>query len=174
VGNSLTFVNELPDLLTQLVASDPANRPLFAVRFVPGGYPLAQDVDDHQLSGLIHEASWDFVVLQENSNYSLLEGSYRDAYTVAPARALATTIRSISAEPLLFVTWGYRSGYPSIPGDTYQSMQDRVDATYRDVAGELLYHRDPSSTYKAGLGRADAVFLQHVALSVVDEFPPLR
>jgi hypothetical protein len=154
VENSLTFVNEMPDLLTHVVDSDRANRPIFAVRFAPGGYTLAQDVDNHDLSALLDEARWDFVVLQENSNYSQLEGSYRDTYTGGPARVLPARIRSISAQPLLFMTWGYRNGYPAIPGDSYQSM-----------------HRDPTSSYTAGLTPSDAAFLQRIARSVTSPSP---
>jgi hypothetical protein len=192
---------------------------IFAVRYTPGGYTLAQDVDNHEVSGLLGEARWDFVVLQENSNYSQLDDPYRESYTLAPARLLAGKIRASGARPLVFMTWGYRGGYPDMPGDTYESMQDRVDGMYRELAGEiaaplapvglawstavredpsidlwladgvhpsvrdsylaacvfyaLLYHRDPSSSYTAGLGRADAVFLQGVARSVVDGLPAL-
>src|SRR6185437_5431496 len=35
----------------------------------------------------------------------------------------------------------------------------------------LLYHRDPSSSYTAGLSRSDAQFLQQVARSVTSPSP---
>lgn len=216
VGNSLTFVNEMPELLTHLVESDPANRPIFAVRFSPGGYTLAQAADNHQLGGLLDDARWDYVVLQEQSGRVELEGPDRDMYMLPPARALAGRIRSLGGRPILFATWGDRNG-GAAPGDSYAAMQDRIDETYREVAGEiaapiapvgmawaealrqrptidlwqadghhpsllgsylaacvfyaLLYHRDPKSSYTAGLSRSDAVFLQRVARSVIFPSP---
>ncbi len=216
VGNSLTFVNEMPELLTHLVESDPENRPIFAVRFSPGGYTLAQAADNHQLSGLLAEARWDYVVLQEQSGRVELAGPDRDMYMLPPARVLAGRIRALGARPILFATWGDRNG-GAFPGESYAAMQDRIDETYREVAGEiaspiapvgmawaealrrrptidlwqaddhhpsllgsylaacvfyaLLYHRDPSSSYTAGLSRSDAVFLQHVARSVIFPSP---
>lgn len=216
VGNSLTFFNEMPALLTHLVESDPANRPIFAVRFSPGGYTLAEAADNHRLSGLLDAAKWDYVVLQEQSGRVEFEGPDRDVYMLPPARVLAGRIRSLGGRPILFETWGDRNG-GGFPGDSYAAMQDRIDETYREVAGEiaaplapvgmawaealrrrptidlwladdhhpsllgsylaacvfyaLLYHRDPSSSYTAGLSPSDAVFLQQVARSVTSPSP---
>jgi hypothetical protein len=68
IGNSLTFENDMPGLLRKLVASDPSNRPLFAVRYSPGGYTLGKHSKNDTVRGLLDTVRWDDVVLQENSN----------------------------------------------------------------------------------------------------------
>jgi hypothetical protein len=137
LGNSLTFVHDMPALLQQLVASDPSNRPLFAVRYAPGGYTLGEHARNHTVGGLIDSIRWDDVVLQENSNVAALDPAWRPAYMDAPARELVERIRAHGAVPVLFLTPGFATGSPASAFDSYSAMHDRLDRNYRDVASEL-------------------------------------
>lgn len=152
IGNSLTFENDTPGLLEKLVASDPKNRPLFAVRYAPGGYTLAQDARNDTVSNLLERIRWDDVVLQENSNISSLDPSVRPTWMDGPAHLLVDRIRVAGARPLFFLTSGYESGNPAIGLDSYGAMQDRIDQNYREVAGELS-----ASLVPAGLAWSEAV-----------------
>jgi hypothetical protein len=214
VGNSLTFVNDMPKLLMRLVASDPANRPLFAARYAPGGSRLELDVGKQALDDLLEQVRWDDVVLQENSSIPSYDLATRERYMYPAARTLVAQIRARAMQPLFFLTWGYRDGntaggYP----DSYRAMQDRLTTGYDDIAGQLavpiapvgtawaaalaerpsldlwqpdglhpslggsyltacvfyalLYHRDPASSYTAGLPRSEAAFLQRIARTIV-------
>jgi hypothetical protein len=136
VGNSLTYENDMPGLLRKLVASDPANEPLFAVRYSPPGYTLAQDTQNHTVAGLLETVHWSDVVLQEQSGITTLDPISRTLFMDGPARQLAARIRAIGARPLFFMTWGNRTGSPGDPL-SYGAMQDLVTANYRDVAHEL-------------------------------------
>jgi lysophospholipase L1-like esterase len=133
VGNSLTYENDMPGLLRKLVASDPGNEPLFAVRYTPGGYTLAQDTENDTVAGLLTTVRWNDVVLQEQSGITESGPDVRAVYMDPSARELASRIRAIGARPLLFMTWGDRTG----SNGTYGEMQDRVTANYRAVANEL-------------------------------------
>jgi hypothetical protein len=89
------------------------------------------------VSGLLDTVRWDDVVLQENSNIASLDPAWRPAYMGAPARDLVERIRGIGAQPILFLTPGYRTGSAFSTFDSYGAMQDRLDLNYRTVAGEL-------------------------------------
>jgi hypothetical protein len=152
IGNSLTFENDTPGLLQQLVASDPENRPLFAVRYTPPGYTFALDTTNHTVADLLESVRWDDVVLQENSNISVLDPLVRADWMDAPARTLVDRIRTIGARPLFFLTSGYEAGNPALGLDSYGAMQDRIDLNYREVAGELS-----ASLVPAGLAWSEAL-----------------
>jgi hypothetical protein len=160
IGNSLTFENDMPGLLRRLVASDPSNRPLFAVRYSPGGYTLGKHSKNNTVRGLLDTVRWDDVVLQENSNVASLDPVWRPPYMDAPARDLVERIRGTGAQPMFFVTPGYRTGSGVGVFDTYGAMQDRLDLNYRAVAGELAAPLAPvGPAWAEALGRRPGIAL---------------
>jgi hypothetical protein len=160
LGNSLTYENDMPGLLEQLVASDPSNRPLFAVRYTPGGQMLSQDTNNPTVSKLLHEAHWDYVVLQETTEITALDPGARAALMDGPARQLVTRIRALGAIPLLFATWGNSSDSPFNPLGSYSEMQERVTTNYVDVAERLNVPLVPAGqAWSAALAREPGVAL---------------
>jgi hypothetical protein len=137
IGNSLTYENDMPGLLEQLVASDPANRPLFAVRYTPSGQMLSQDTNNPTVSNLLQEVHWDYVVLQETTEVTALDSYARSLYMDWPAQELVSRIRAIGAKPLFFVTWGNSSDSPLNPLGSYSVMQKLVTSNYLEVATRL-------------------------------------
>ncbi|HSQ67690.1 MAG TPA: hypothetical protein VLM85_30980, partial [Polyangiaceae bacterium] len=67
VGNSHTFVNDLPGALCGLGAASTPPVPLDVTEAVAGGYSLADHLRDGTAARLIDEGRWDWVVLQEQS-----------------------------------------------------------------------------------------------------------
>jgi len=134
VGNSLTFENDLPELVHRLGGS---GAPVFAGSFTAPGWQLSQFAGDHALERLLHSAHWDVVVLQEQSQIPSFAAADR-AHEFDPyVKRLADSIRAAGAQPLLFVTWAHRTGDRSNVGDdTYAGMQELVEAGYSNAARE--------------------------------------
>jgi hypothetical protein len=66
VGNSYTFVNDLPGVLTGLAEASRGRR-IVTGQHTPGGYTLEQHVKDGKAADDIRKQKWDVVVLQEQS-----------------------------------------------------------------------------------------------------------
>jgi hypothetical protein len=132
VGNSLTFKNDLPEIVHRLGGK---GAPIFAGSFTAPGWQLRRFAGDDQLVRLLHDVRWDVVVLQEQSQIPSFSAADR-AHEFDPyVERLADEIRAAGAQPLLFVTWGHRTGdRRNVAGDTYAAMQERVDSGYLNAA----------------------------------------
>jgi hypothetical protein len=150
VGNSITYVNDMPHLLTRLVESDPANRPIFAVRFTPPGVSFSDDVADPRLATLLPSVRWNQVVLQEQSDMQALPTAERAQLSDAPAGTLAVRILEDGAQPLLFETGGFPQG--DAGGDSFVAMEARLEQGYGSLGFQLHAPVAP-------VGRAYAVAL---------------
>jgi uncharacterized protein DUF4886 len=138
VGNSFTFKNDLPALVHQLAAGDGGTRPIFAVQYTAGGWRLRRAARDDGLTKLLKEVRWDVVVLQEQSQIPSLSPDVLRRETYPFAHALQTKIAQARAHTLLFMTWGYRLGdRRNVSGDTYATMQSRLEEGYSDLGREL-------------------------------------
>lgn len=103
VGNSLTFVNEMPELVHDLAAADPGARPLFTVEYAAPNWTLAKAAGDERLRRLVAELEWDVVVLQENSNVAAMP-AVRRTESEPYAAALAARAASVGAETVFYMT----------------------------------------------------------------------
>lgn len=123
IGNSHTFVNDLPKTFGKLVLAGDSSRALVVKDVTVGGASLADHIQRGFARRAIEGERWDFVVLQEQS---LLP-------TVAPehfersVRALDEVIRHAGAKTVLYELWPRRQGQEPAA----------LDATYREVAGDV-------------------------------------
>jgi hypothetical protein len=132
VGNSLTFKNDLPELVHRLGG---AHTPIFAGSFTAPGWQLRQFAGDHELERLLHDVHWDVVVLQEQSQIPSFSADDRAREFTPYVVRLADEARRSGAQPLLFVTWAHRTGdRRNVSGDTYAAMQQRVVDGYWEAA----------------------------------------
>jgi hypothetical protein len=100
VGNSLTYVNNLPAILEAL--ADSAHEPLLETRMVAKpDYSLEDHWNDGDARAAILNGGWNTVVLQQGP--SSLETSR--TLLVAYARAFADPIRAVGARPALYQVW---------------------------------------------------------------------
>ncbi|TML01897.1 MAG: hypothetical protein E6G36_12675 [Actinobacteria bacterium] len=132
VGNSFTFRNDLPQIVGRL-----SGRPdrIFAVSFTAGGWQLRNFAANRELERLLHQVHWDVVVLQEQSEIPSFSPDYRAREFDPYVRVLVQEIEDAGAQPLLFETWGYRTGdRRNLPGDTFVQMQARLAWGYADAA----------------------------------------
>ncbi len=101
IGNSYTFTEDMPALLSALASADDDPRALKVESVALPGFTLAQHLQDGSALQRIKAEQWDYVVLQEQSLTPLENPSGMQA-------ALQTfdhVIKRQGATTLLFLTW---------------------------------------------------------------------
>ncbi|HEY3069269.1 MAG TPA: hypothetical protein VGJ34_03050 [Gaiellaceae bacterium] len=136
VGNSFTYYNEMPSMVHRLAESDPGAPPLFVVEYTAPNWSLKKASTNGGLLNLIGEVRWDSVVLQERS-WALSSPDYGERETYPAALLLSREIRVAGAETVFFLTWGYKHGDPTRPGDSFDAMQVRLSSGYEDLVAAL-------------------------------------
>ena len=141
IGNSHTYYNDLPQLFVDLSAS--GGHPVVKDMSAPGGHTLEQHTTNPNTLAKISQGIWDYVVLQEQSQYPVIE-YYRFNSMYPSARFLDSIITSYDQQTVLYMTWGWRyGGMHTINGHSspdfldYFHMQDSVSAAYFMLANEL-------------------------------------
>jgi hypothetical protein len=123
IGNSFTFVNDLPGMIAELAkaAKEPA---LEFGQETPGGCTLEKHWKDGKAVTKITEKAWDYVVLQEQSQRPLANPEQMFEY----ARKLDVEIKNKQAKTILYQTWS-RQDAPD--------KQDALSKAYSDLGIEL-------------------------------------
>ncbi len=120
IGNSLTYVNDLPAIVSALAEASGGQR-ISCEAVVSGGY----DLEDHWQHGdalaTIRRGSWNVVVLQQGPSASA-EGR---ASLILWTRRFATEIRKAGGVPALYSVW---------PPTSRRSEFNDVAASYREAA----------------------------------------
>ena len=139
VGNSYTYVNDLPNLVKEIAFS--FGDTLLHESNTPGGASFSAHSSNTQTLAKINQQQWDYVVLQAQSQEPSLSPAYVNANVLPAAQLLIDAIESSSLciEPLFFMTWGRKYGdasncvaYP--PVCTYLGMQERLRTRYLEMA----------------------------------------
>jgi hypothetical protein len=133
VGNSYTYVNDLPTTFAQLAVAGGHN--LETGMVANGGETLAQHAAAAETLDKIASAPWSFVVLQEQSETPATSEGRNSMYPAA--RTLAARVKADGAQPMFFMTWAHRDGLPVTGVSTYESMQLAIDDGYSGIADEL-------------------------------------
>jgi hypothetical protein len=139
IGNSYTSVNDLPSMFRQIALSlgDTLNTAMQA----PGGYTFSDHHYDPATQNAIASQQWDYVVLQEQSQFGALPTS--ETFSDVHATSLTYDIQASSecAYPVFFMTWGRKNGdaqncpqYPEVC--TYEGMQQALRNNYTQFALE--------------------------------------
>lgn len=110
IGNSYTYVNNLPQLISSLATST-GDQLLFSSS-TPGGYTFQQHSADPATLGLIAQGGWDFVVLQKQSQRPAFpDGQVEDdIYPYAKKLDSLVKIASPCAKTIFYMTWGGKNG----------------------------------------------------------------
>jgi hypothetical protein len=120
IGNSLTYVNDLPGMVRQLGASNSV-RPVTVASVAFGDYSLEDHWNRGDALTAIRQGGWDLVVLQQGpsalpeSRANLIEWTGR----------LAGEIRKVGARPAVYMVW---------PGLGRQEAWDSVTDSYAAAA----------------------------------------
>jgi hypothetical protein len=75
------------------------------------------------------------VVLQEQSQIPAVD-QLRRTQMYPAARTLVAMVRQAGAQPIFFLTWAHRDGWPENGLPDYSSMQSAIDGAYLAIAGE--------------------------------------
>lgn len=124
VGNSLTYVNNMPRTLEQIAKSLDARPPLVAHFAGAGGRTLKQQYFDRHVTDEIRDGHYAVVVLQAQSSevvYSFGETSYY-------AKLLDDAVRRSGAKTVIFTTWAPQNGH---------FTQSEFDRKYEQLARNL-------------------------------------
>lgn len=110
IGNSYTFFNDMPVIIANLASSGGATLN-WQSSSLPG-YTLQQHSNNSTTLGLIQIGGWDYVVLQEFSQYPSEPLPTVEVSVYPYARFLHSQVNSYnaSARTMFYMTWGRRDG----------------------------------------------------------------
>gem|GEM_PF-1309147 len=110
IGNSYTFYNDMPQIVANLASSGGATL-IWQSSALPG-YTLQQHSSNSTTLGLIQQGGWDYVILQEFSQYPSEPLSTVEVYVYPYARNLHSQVNSYNtnARTMFYMTWGRRDG----------------------------------------------------------------
>lgn len=135
LGNSYTFVNNLPEMVSNLASS--MGDSVFFDNYTPGGYTLSDHATDPAALDKINSEDWDFVVIQAQSQEPSWSPGQLASAVLPFAEQLNNQIKANNSctETVFFMTWGRKYGdeqncasWP--PVCTYLGMQERLMAGY--------------------------------------------
>lgn len=139
IGNSYTYFNALPNMLANMAAS--VGQKLIHDASTPGGYSLMQHTTNATTLQLIQRGNWDYVVLQDQSQWPSMPEADVEFYVYPAARKLDSIIHIYNpcAKTVFYMTWGRKNGdagncsfWP--PVCTYKGMDDLLQQRYTKMA----------------------------------------
>ncbi|MDO5760227.1 MAG: SGNH/GDSL hydrolase family protein [Bacteroidota bacterium] len=142
VGNSYTYVNDLPNLLKQLAQT--SNQNISTTSFTPGGARFLTHWQNEALKQEIRKGNYDIMILQGQSQEVAFPPSQFQAEVYPYAKKLDSLFKEYNPEGrvIFFMTWGYRYGdanncqfYP--PFCSYESMSMELCQNYSTLASDF-------------------------------------
>jgi len=139
IGNSYTAVNNLPQVFKDMAAS--TGQVIITDESTPGGYTFQQHSTNATTLNKISAGNWDYVVLQEQSQYP----SFPDAQVATEVFPYAHILDSLvkaqnpCAQTVFYMTWGRKNGDAmNCPGwppvCTYLGMDSLLRLRYIQMA----------------------------------------
>jgi PKD repeat protein len=139
IGNSYTYVNDLPQLLSN-VANSAGDQIVFDSS-APGGYTFEGHTTNSVTLDKISQGDWDVVVLQEQSQRPAFPIGQVEAEVFPFAAMLDDMINENNscAETMFYMTWGRKNGDASNCGFyeplcTYAGMDSLLSLRYQMMA----------------------------------------
>lgn len=134
IGNSYTYVNDLPMMLEELAKA--GHHSVEARILAEADATLAEHAASSETVAILGSARWNVVVLQEQSQIPASE-RLRQTQMYPAARQLVGMVGKAGAQPMFFLTWTRRNGWPANGLVGYASMQSAVDDGYLVIAHDL-------------------------------------
>jgi len=134
IGNSYTYANDLPLMLTRLAAT--GTHVIETESLTEGNATLADHVASPETALALGAPQWNVVVLQEQSEIPANPRERQTSMYPAASR-LVKMITDKSVQPVLYLTWAHQDGWLENGLPTYSSMQSAVDTGYLNLAGKL-------------------------------------
>jgi hypothetical protein len=140
VGDSYTYVNDLPGMLASIAATSGTSPSITTDEVVQGGATL-EDLWEAGAPQKIQQGSWTHVVLQGQSLEPLTSLPGNDQSTFRTyAKQLGDLTRANGAQPAFFATWARAAGdpiYSAYPFGDFAcpaEMQDELTIAYAQAA----------------------------------------
>ena len=183
IGNSLTYTNNLPELVAAL-ATAAGQKPLIFQSLVGGGFALEDHWNGDKARKLLVTGGWHYVVLQQGPS-ALPEGR---KLLLDYTRLFAREIRRSGARPALYMVWPARARAQDFNGvsESYRLAAQQVDGLLFPAgeAWQSAWRRDPKLEFYspdglhptlAGTYLAALVIYQQLYQQTSFDFPqPLR
>jgi hypothetical protein len=134
IGNSYTYVNDLPTVFAELARS--GGHRVETSMVAAGGLTLAQHAASPQTGAALKSSAPDVVVLQEQSQVPA-SAAARFSQMYPAAHSLVAEIETAGARPILFLTWAHRDGWPEGGLADFRAMQASIDDGYLELARQL-------------------------------------
>ncbi len=134
VGNSYTYVNDLPGTFAALARAGGHRVEVGSV--AKGGATLGELLGAPETAAALTPGRWDVVVLQEQSQVPAAP-AVRTTVMFPAVRSFEARIAAASARTVLFLTWAHRDGWPEQGLLTFQAMQDQLSQGYLAIGREL-------------------------------------
>ena len=140
VGNSYTSYNNLPQLVANIAAT--TNDTLVHSSHTPGGNLFFQHANNSTVLNNLALGTWDFVVLQEQSQMPAFPQAQVENEMFFAAESLVNSARAGNAcvTPIFYMTWGRKNGDASLCNQglrvacTYEGMDSMIALRYTQVA----------------------------------------
>jgi hypothetical protein len=123
VGNSYTYVNELPKIIAQLAQSSKVDRPPAITGILKGGETLKGHWANPALQTALEE-KWDVVVMQEQSTTPITAPDSLFKY----GKLIGDAAHRAGARVVLYVTW---------PQKARPAAEDTIVAAYRALGNAV-------------------------------------
>jgi hypothetical protein len=139
IGNSYTYVNDLPGMLARIAATAPFSPRMTTDALAVGGWTLEDHWNDGTAQARIVDGGWTHVVIQGQSLEPAV-GTMGPTYGFSAfAQRFGDVVIDAGAQPLWYVTWA------RAPGDAVydppfgyflnpEEMQDRLTTAYAAVS----------------------------------------
>jgi hypothetical protein len=134
IGNSFTYVNDIPGMVVQVASSDATNRVRLEVNSVTrGGAHLNLMIRNTEAANALKQQHWDYLVLQEQSEWTGSQARIEETYSAVNNWQQAA--RQIGATPILYETWADKAGSSTYTDQrsyffrqTAEQVQENMDA----------------------------------------------
>lgn len=144
IGNSYTYVNDLPGTLVQL--ANAMGDQMNVDSKTNGGYTFQMHSQDPITYQKIHAQVWDYVVIQGQSQEPSFPYQQVNSQSLPYAQQISDSV--YSAQPCgqvnYFMTWGRENGDPQWDSiNTFHKMNDRLRDAYLRIADSSLASVSP-------------------------------
>ncbi|MCP4349631.1 MAG: hypothetical protein GY795_29470 [Desulfobacterales bacterium] len=138
VGNSLTSANNLPGMVADIAESH--GYKMVCDSHTPGGATLANHASNSKVLQKIKKGTWNFVVLQEQSQYPGFSREQVSKEVFPHAKHLSEAVKNANdrSKVVFYMTMARRNGDPDNKDVspellTYEGMQKRINQRYIEM-----------------------------------------
>src|SRR6056297_1411169 len=145
VGNSLTYYNDVPEMVRQLSRSDDKSARFEVEMLAAGGASVAQHLTGGYLMQYMSDGYFDFVVFQDIGGWPICPPEFPGcADSVASIAQVVELIRSKGAEPIWCSTYQRIPAIQTALSDKARQIAGSLDIRLADVGAPFLDDGHPN------------------------------